>query len=516
MSNNVVKSTVVVSILLAVGYLISFFKETLVAYFFGVSADVDAYSVAIGIPVNLFSIIAISIQPIVIPIYTRLLHKESIGSASNYINSLITFIIVICIILLVILELLAGPIIYLFAPGFSSETHMLAVTLLRVTLPTIVFTLISRVYCGILNVYKQFSLPTVSIYFLNVFILIFILLLHKQCGILSACIGQFAGGVGQLLFLIIISRKHYHYKVSFDIRNENMITTGKNILPIMLSTSISEINAIFSRTVASMLVVGSIAAYNYASKIESIVLHFFITAITTIVYPLYAESAVKDNTSQLSSRVNSILLAYVFLLIPLTIGIITLRRELMEVAFARGAFDGDAVVVTSGLLGILSIGMLFYAFRENLVKVFYALEDTKTPAKNTMLGMGVSILLLATIPFINKIGVYGLAIACSASYIFMGIRLLVILEKRHKMVSISDLLRNTTKIIIPAVLMFICVLLTRILLSGYGSIVRLSVSTMVGILVYIGVSLFLRIPIALQLKKSLLNGKKQNKATKNF
>ena len=66
---NFAKTSVVVSVIMTIGYLISFLKEAVIANFFGVSADVDAYSISIQIPVTLFSVVAVAIRSVVIHLF---------------------------------------------------------------------------------------------------------------------------------------------------------------------------------------------------------------------------------------------------------------------------------------------------------------------------------------------------------------------------------------------------------------------------------------------------------------
>lgn len=201
-------------------------------------------------------------------------------------------------------------------------------------------------------------------------------------------------------YLFVLARKVFKYHFSLKYKDEYIVRSFKQSVPIIWSVSIAEVNAIVNRIVASVLFVGSLAALGYASKINSVMMTFFTSAIATIVYPLYSESAAKKNYEQLSSRVNFTLSVYTFFLLPLMVGIFFFREELISVAFARGAFDNEAVLITSSLLGCYCIGILFMAFRETITKVFYSLQDTKTPAKNATIGVVMNIIMNLTLPFI--------------------------------------------------------------------------------------------------------------------
>ena len=88
-SSKLVKSSIIVSIILAIGYLVSFVKESIIANYFGVSADVDAYTIAITIPVVLFSIVTVSIRSVIVPIYSDLLYNKTKDVADGFISNVI-------------------------------------------------------------------------------------------------------------------------------------------------------------------------------------------------------------------------------------------------------------------------------------------------------------------------------------------------------------------------------------------------------------------------------------------
>ena len=133
-SSKLVKSSIIVSIILAIGYLVSFVKESIIANYFGVSADVDAYTIAITIPVVLFSIVTVSIRSVIVPIYSDLLYNKAKDVADGFISNVICCVGTIILILIVLMELSAGYLTLLFAPGFDTATHDLSTNLLRITL----------------------------------------------------------------------------------------------------------------------------------------------------------------------------------------------------------------------------------------------------------------------------------------------------------------------------------------------------------------------------------------------
>lgn len=139
-----------------------------------------------------------------------------------------------------------------------------------------------------------------------------IVLLHALYGIVAACIGQIVGTLLQFAFLGLLIRKYFIFSFYVNPKDKKIKQALKMSLPVFWSISVAELNAMINRMVASFLFVGSIAALSYSQKLNTIFISFFTSAIATIVYPLYAESAAKGDTQQLNSRINLTLSAYAF------------------------------------------------------------------------------------------------------------------------------------------------------------------------------------------------------------
>lgn len=506
-SSKLAKSSIVVSVILAIGYLISFLKESIIANYFGVSANVDAYTIAITVPVVLFSIVTVSIRSVIVPIYSDLLYNKTKKLADDFISNVLCCVCVVILALIVVMEIGAGYLTYFFAPGFDMVTHDLSASLLRITLPSILFTIINDVLTGLLNVHKRFVAPSCSVFFLNVGLILTIVLLHVQFGIVAAATGYIIGGFLSMLYILFISSRVSKFRFMFDFKNELLKRTIKQTIPVVWSTSIAEINAVINRMMASFLFVGSISALSYANKVNSIFISFFITAIATIVYPLYAESSAKKDVQQLSYRVNFTLSLYTMFLLPIVLGVLCFRKEIVSVAFARGVFDTSAVAATSSLLGCYCLGLLFMSFRETLTKVFYSMQDMKTPAKNATIGVLINVVLNITLPFI--LGVEGLALGTSFTAVFISIRLLYLLKRNYKQIQLEYFQKNVIGIIAATIIMSLIVFVFSWIYEEHNNIIRLIVGGFIGAASYLLSIWMFRVPIFKKAIQMIFESKKK-------
>ncbi len=490
---NIAKSAIGVTIVMVIGYLLSFGKEAVVAYYFGVSPEVDAYTIAIQVPVILFSFVAVAIQSVVVPLYSDIYYNQGRNKADLFASNLIVIATLFVLLFFIIGETFASGLIYLFAPGFNTEVHNLAVTLLRITLPTVFFSLIVKMYTAILNVNKKYVIPELSLLLLNIGLIASIVLLHALYGIVAACIGQIVGTLLQFAFLGLLIRKYFIFSFYVNPKDEKIKQALKMSLPVFWSISVAELNAMINRMVASFLFVGSIAALSYSQKLNTIFISFFTSAIATIVYPLYAESAAKGDTQQLNSRINLTLSAYAFFLLPVMAFLLCFKREVVTLAFARGAFDSSAINLTQELLGFYVLGLLFLALRGTVTNVFYSLKDSTTPAKNATIGVIINLVLNLSLPFI--MGVNGLALATALSAIYITGMLVFLLLKKHSEFDLRNFFQNFKRIVIASFLTALLLIGCRFFLHGFSDIIRFFVGMIFCAIGYLVSVIMLRVPI---------------------
>lgn len=493
MGKGFIKASIGVTLIMAIGYILSFVKEAIIANYFGISVNVDAYTIAITIPVTLFAMVSVSIQSIVIPLYSDSLINEGNNIANSNISNFITVVSILVGIFILICELFASGIVYLFAPGFASETHELATQLLRLTTPTILFTVIERVFVGMLNVQGKYTLPSLSVCCLNIGLIACIMVFHAIWGIWAACVGQIVGTLMSLIYVSFLARGFYKYEFICSLKTPFISKTLKQSIPIIWSVSLGEVSAMINRIVASFLFVGSISALGYASKLNSVMLQFFTVAVATIIYPLYAESSAKKDMAQLNSRVNLTLSIYSFFLLPLMVGVFCFKEKLVDVAFGRGFFDQEAISITKTLLGIYAIGLLFMALRETITKVFYSLQDTKTPAKNATMAICTTILFNLVLPLF--LGINGLALATALVSMIFSIRLIYQLCKLHQEIVLSQYFRNMPGILLSAFLMGVVLLVQNHFLSITNSFLSLIMGAVEGAVLYLILNYLFKTPV---------------------
>ncbi|MSU02122.1 murein biosynthesis integral membrane protein MurJ [Tissierella pigra] len=421
-SSETTKSIFIIIIFSLGSKFLGFLREILIAAKFGSGIETDTYFVSYGLIALIMAIFTNTITTTFIPVLSEIETREGKQGKIKHTNNMITILSFVSIILVIISWFLSPNLIKLTAKGFYGEQYNLAIELLRIGLPVVIFSSIIGTLTGFLQSEKRhFSSAAIGIP-LNIVYIFFLVFLSSNFGIKGFMITTVIAVISQLLIQIPEARKTgYRYKFVFDLKDEYIKKVLYLSIPVLIGVAINDLNVIVDRTLASDLVEGSISALNYANKLNGLILGVFVTAVTTVIFPLLSKESNNNNINGLkkimSDGVNLILL----ITIPATVGLVVLAQPIVEIAFQRGEFTINDTIMTSHALIFYSLGLVSMSLRLLLNRVFYSLQDTKTPMINGAISVGLNIILnLILVKFMAHAGLaFATSIANSVATLLM-------------------------------------------------------------------------------------------------
>ncbi|MFA7689184.1 MAG: lipid II flippase MurJ, partial [Bacilli bacterium] len=98
-----------------------------------------------------------------------------------------------------------------------------------------------------------------------------------------------------------------------------------------------------------------------------------------------------------------------------------LSTPIVQVAFERGAFTPNDTIMTSSALIFYSLGLVASSLRLLITRVYYSLQDTRTPVVNGAISVGLNIILsLILVQFLDHAGLaFGTSIATTIATLLM-------------------------------------------------------------------------------------------------
>jgi putative peptidoglycan lipid II flippase len=141
---------------------------------------------------------------------------------------------------------------------------------------------------------------------------------------------------------------------------------------------------------------------------------FFGQAVGVASYPFMARLVAENKLQEMNQLLNNTL-KYLSLIIPISVLLMVLRRDVIFIIFQRGEFDAAATAHTSMVLVYLLIGAFAVAANTIVPRAYYALQDTLFPAIYGTVAVLISIPLY--LMGLKLMGTQGVALAVSLSAI---------------------------------------------------------------------------------------------------
>lgn len=489
-SKQAAKSVAIIIIFTLAGKFLGFIREMLIGAKFGSGIETDTYFLATSSIALFTGLITKSINRTMIPVLSRVEKLEGKDGKISHTNNLLNIVSAISVAVIILAYFLAPTIIKIVAPGFkTAEQYNLAVLLMRIGLPTIFLSGIQTTFSGYLQTENRFTETAASSFPINFVYISFLIFLSGIFGIKGLMVASLLATASQImLYTYGMKKVKFKYKFILDFKDKYVMRILYLIPPILVSAGISDLNSIIDKAMGSTLVKGSISALNYAEKLNSLVRGIFISAITTVMFPMLSKEANKDNYDGLKkvtiNGINIILL----ITVPATVGMVMLANPIVKVAFQRGEFDSVATFMTAGALVFTSIRMASSSVRTLVNNVYYSMQDTRTPVLIGFLAVATNIVFnfILIKPMAHK----GLALATTISSIVACIVSLYLLRQKIGSFGFLKSIICGTKSLISSAIMGVAVYFTdRVIVNNIGGgtiseLMALLISAGVGAVVY--------------------------------
>lgn len=514
--SKVAKATIGLMIGTMLSKVLGFGRELVLTYFYGATDISDVYITSSSIPTILFASVGAALATTFIPLFYEIEKNNGRDKSLKFTNNILNIVIIIGGILAILGYIFAEPLVKLFAIKFSGDKLDVAVNFTRIMIFGVVFIALSNMMTAWLQISGKFTIPGMIGFPFNICIIAGIAISSKG-NINTMAIGTLIAMASQFLFQLPFAIKNgYKYKLYINFKDEYVRKMIALILPVFIGVGVNQINAIVDKSLASTLSDGAITVLNSANRLNGFVLGLFIVSIATIIYPNLSKLSNEDNKEKFAEVIVQSVNSVILLIIPISIGAIVLAEPVVRIVFERGAFNSEATSMTAIALACYSIGMFGFGLREILNKVFYSIQDTKTPMLNGALAMGINIVF--NIILIKFLGHAGIALSTSISALICILLLFNSLKKKIGYFGQDKIIRTTIKSLIAAIVMgvvtyFTYNILVKILGSGFiKEALVLLVSVGIGVLVYGVVVILLKVEgislVTNMIKKKILSRNK--------
>lgn len=418
---NFLRAVGIVTILNVLAMIFGFLRELTIGYTYGTSYQADSIITAFTIPNFLYVVIGGAVNTAFISIYSKMDQSKK----RPFTQSVYTYLLLISAIITILFMLFPKFWMNLFFKGMSPEALDLTAKLFVVTAPATLFLVVSMLFSGLHNIYKNYRLTTFAALIFNiVYVMIGILLtpfLAEYSYALGASLGAFT-----LLFILIVRARRQKIatikpKITSMPEHRNLL---KLALPIILGGATMQFYLIIQRIFAAGLDEGAIAAINYTSKITQVPRSVIMASVMTIVYPMLAKAAGEEDFDKMNNAYKQGFRMLIILLIPASVFFIFHAKDIIMIIFEYGNFDEHSTAITYPLLQVFALSVFSLALNTYITRFFYALENMILPNFFNIISVfGINIIIILLL--IDKIGAAAIAYGTVISALFNMLLLII-------------------------------------------------------------------------------------------
>ncbi len=404
------------TIMMTISRVLGFVRDISVSSTFGISWQADAYAAAFTIPdLIYFALVGGGLSSAFIPVFSSYLatNKEEEGyeMASTILNIVALASMVLIAIGMVftpqLVELLTN-----FQHGEAEQATALTILLTRIMFAQSFFMCLAGISQGILQCYKEFTVPALGAVVYNIAIIVIGLLLAKYIGIMAFTIGVVAGAALNLLFQIRAMRQYrFSYRLTINLHHPGVKKFFLLFMPVVLGLSMNEINLLVSQYLASTLGEGVVYALKQAQRIMMLPVGIFAAAIGLSVFPTMTSHVARGEMEEYKQNLTMGLRTIIFITLPASAGLMALSRPVVRALYQQGAVTSEQIEMVSVILVFYCIGIVGYGAQQILNRGFYAVQDTKSPVLINVFVLLFNIVL--SIALVEPLEYRGLALAYS-------------------------------------------------------------------------------------------------------
>ncbi|TCO73148.1 murein biosynthesis integral membrane protein MurJ [Marinisporobacter balticus] len=478
---------------------LGFFRDALLGSKLGANMESDAYIMALNSTSIVFVSFGTAIIVATIPIIVRILNKQTQKEAFSFVNNLLNILICMAVIFTVLGEVFSKQIIGALASGFDDYKFQLTVSLTRIMFPIIICICITYVFVSLLQSMERFKITSIISLPANIIMIAFLCFFSQKYGVKGLAVVTLIGWVLQFLTMgPSLYKEGYRYRLYINFHDEYIKEFFSMIVSIMIVTSISQMNILLDEKQASFLGNGKISFLHYANILYQAITTTTVLGINTVMFPKFAEKAVNLKPKQYAAFITSIIKLMIFILLPMTAGIVMLRNPIIGLVFERGQFSHHATNITGLIFACYALGMMSFGVLDVINKALYARNDKKTPVLYGIIIIGLNMLLNWLL--VGKFDVAGLAIGTATASTIGAALLLIAFKRKMGYLDMKKLLYTFSKVCISCCMMGVVVIPSVSLLNIYfydknliGKIITVMIPSVLGGVVYAFVTMKLKI-----------------------
>ena len=322
------------------------------------------------------------------PVFIEKHMNSTLNEYARFTSATINLALIAGIVLFIIIELSAFWIVSGIAPGLSPAAKQQATLVLRISSPTILFTLGSSVLSVYLNSQKLFTVVALRNAAVPIAVTIVFVIAWSSDRISSWIALSY--NIGFVAYFIVLYTRariagYTHQWSAFVNRDDFALIFHAVSLPT-IGFLFGQGSRIVERLLASLATPGGVASYYFAFRIFTSIQKLVGMSIATTSLPDLANRSITGDKETLTRILKIGTIRSVLLATPVTLIVAFFNEEIVHLIFGRGTFDSSSVKLTSSILFCFSFGLFLSSTIPVLQSALYAQKAYNLVLRSILVG----------------------------------------------------------------------------------------------------------------------------------
>ena len=447
---SILVSTVMVSLFTVLIKFLGLVKQSVLAAYCGATIETDAFFVATGTMTSLCGTVFSALSISFLTIHTETLVNEGRDKANGLVNAVLRTFIPVSVILTLLFTVFSPVVAKFLAPAYQGEQLNDLAFDIRVMSVEFILCCYYLIVNAVLETNKIFLPGKAKALFQNIFLIVAAVVFYPTNGMKGMLFAFVLSGIAECILVTIVARKNFKFitgKLVFQREVRKLITLT---LPLLLGNAMYEVNQIVDNQISTGLGNGSASVLNYGASIHDMVVGVIVMSISVVLFSHCSTWVAQGQIGKVEKSLEKILVYLTLILLPIMGMCVIAGDQIVELFYGRGNFGTNEIMLTYNVVIGYSLGFVFQAARANLVKIFYAFQDSKTPMINGMISIACNITL--SLLFSQLFGISGVALATSIAMLIATILLAKNVKKYLPDFSVKNCFSEIRKGIVSLIL----------------------------------------------------------------
>jgi putative peptidoglycan lipid II flippase len=444
----VLRSTSTISTIAFISRIFGYIRDSRIAFLLGTGDVSDAFTFAYRVPNLIRRIVGEgAVSSAFIPVFSEYFRGGKRKEAWEFANIMLSAAMVFLVVLTVVGILLSPWIVPVVAYWFKVTPGKFEMTTIlnRILVVYIALIGISALATAVLQSFNQFAAPALAPVVLNLTIIGFSFLSgFFSSPAIAMAVGVVVGGVLQVAIQLPgVIRNGWRFHWIWDLAHPGVRRVTTLLVPRLFAIGVVHIDVLIGIQFAAAMAAGSTASITFADRVMELVLGGYVIALSTAILPLLSRQSVERRIEELKTTLNFAIRLVLFVTLPASVGLVLLRKPIIQVLFERGEFSAASTELTAWALLFFAMGLSGFAMVKIIVQAFYALHETRAPVIVAAISLSLNIIL--NFLFFHPLRNGGPALATSLSAVFDVVALTTIFRWRFGAIGMREVCRSGWK-----------------------------------------------------------------------